>query len=182
MLLGSMSIEGTCGMTARRIHRDYRTTTGSLLLETLGATLKEIKGADRATWADLGRVLGKHKDTVADYADGVGDMGIVSFLFGCREWDGRFANDVLSLVGMRLAPLDPEAACEDRTSLRALAELMAKKAAALEDSTVDDDELDGMWPEIEAVGRHIDRLRARRASRLRLLPNYAEDQAPPDTS
>ncbi len=159
-------------MSAPHIHNRYRTVPASLLLGTLGSSLETIKAEDGATDADLGAVLGKHEDTAARYRTALGEMGVVSFLRGCREWDGRFANDVMGLVGMRISPIDAAGACEGRTALKALADLMSKKAAALEnDNIVDDEELDGMWPEIEAVSRHIDRLREQRAKSQRRLPD-----------
>ena len=155
-------------MTRPQFHGQFRTVPASLLLETLGGSLKRIRDEDRATDGDLAAVLGKSEDSAARYRAGTGDMGVVSFLRGCREWDGRFANDVLGLVGMRLAPIDaPE--CDGPTALKALGRLVAKKAEALEDGSIDDDELEGMWPEIEAVARHIDRLRLRRADSLRRI-------------
>lgn len=156
-------------MTAPHIHGRYRTVPASLLLETLGASLAAIGEQDRATDKDLAAVLGKSADSAARYRTGISEMGVVSFLRGCREWDGRFANDVLALVGMRLAPINVDQATPERSALRALGTLIAKKAAAMEDGQVDDDELDDMWPEIEAVSAHIDRLRARRASKMRLI-------------
>lgn len=156
-------------MTAPHIHGRFRTVPASLMLDTLGASLTAIKTDDSATDADLGQVLGKSADRAAAYRAGAADMGVVSFLRACRQWDGRFANDVLALVGMRLTPIDTVSACEGRTALKALGALIAKKAEALEDGEVDDDELDGMWPQIEAVAAHIDRLRMRRAARPRLI-------------
>lgn len=155
-------------MSAPHIHGRYRTVPASLLLDTLGASLAAIKAEDRATDEDLGQVLGKSDDRAAAYRAGAADMGVVSFLRGCREWDGRFANDVLGLVGMRLVPID-DSACQDAHSLAALGELIAKKAVALADNVISDSELDDMWPQIEAVGAHIDRLRQRRAKSLRLI-------------
>ncbi|MBB4618651.1 hypothetical protein [Sphingomonas abaci] len=159
-------------MTNPHIHPSYRTVPASLLLETLGESLAAIKEADGATWSDMGRVLGKSSDRAAAYAGGMGDMGAVSFLFGCREWDGRFANEALALVGMRLAPLSAPSQPEDRSSLRVLGALIAKKAAALEDGVVDDAELEDMWPEIEALSNHIDRLRMRRRADALRLPDH----------
>ena len=92
-------------MTMPHIHGRHRTVPASLLLETIGASLAAIKKADGATFADLGAVLGKSEDRAAAYAGGEGDMGVVSFLRGCRTWDGRFANDVFALLGMRLIPV-----------------------------------------------------------------------------
>lgn len=159
-------------MTVPHFHRDYRTLTTTLVLDTLGASLKRIREADGATWPEIGREIGKSKDRAARYAAGDADMGVVSFVLGCRAWDGRFANDVLSLVGMRLAPIGADGGAGGMNALRALADLMAAKAAALEDGVVDDEELNLMWPLIVAVGEHLDRLRARRAASLRRLPAY----------
>lgn len=156
-------------MTAPHIHSRYRTVPASLLLDTLGESLTAIKREDAATDADLGQVLGKSEDRAAAYRAGNGDMGVVSFLRGCREWDGRFANAALAHVGMRLVPLDAGEGC-DRASVTALCALLAKKSAALEnDGIIDDAELEDMWPELEAASRHIDRLRERK--RLRAVSN-----------
>lgn len=154
-------------MTAPHIHGRYRTVPASLMLETLGKSLSTIKEQDKATDADLGAVLGKSDDRAAAYRNGDADMGFVSFLRGCREWDGRFANAALALAGMRLVPLDAGEGC-DRSSVTALCALLAKKSAALEnDGVIDDAELEDMWLELEAAAKHIDRLRERR--RLRVI-------------
>jgi len=155
-------------VSASHIHSRYRTVPASLLLDTLGKSLSTIKDEDRATDADLGQVLGKSEDRAGAYRAGAGDMGVVSFLRGCREWDGRFANDVLSLVGMRLTPI-ADTSMDESQSLAALGELIAKKAVALADNKIDDAELEAMWPEIERVAGFIDQLRARRAKTIRLV-------------
>jgi hypothetical protein len=148
-------------MSAPHFHSRYRTVPASLLLDTLGASLATIKDEDRATDADLGAVLGKSEDRAAAYRAGGGDMGVVSFLRGCREWDGRFANAVLALVGMKLIPLDA-AEGSDRASFTALCQLLTGLSEALEnDNIVDDAELAELAPAIEAAGKHIDRLRLR---------------------
>ncbi|MBB5697019.1 hypothetical protein [Sphingomonas yantingensis] len=155
-------------MTAPHFHGRYRTISASLMLETLGASLSTIKDQDKATDADLGAVLGKSDDRAAAYRHGDADMGAVSLLRGIAAWDGRFANDALALVGFRLVPIEAGTA-SDAASLTATCALLAKKAKALEDGVIDDDELEEMWPEIEAASRDIDRLRERR--RLRLVSN-----------
>lgn len=156
-------------MTTPHIHGRYRTVPASLLLKTLGDSLEEIKAEDRATDADLGQVLGKHEDTAARYRTALAEMGIVSFLRGCREWDGRFANAALALVGMRLTPLDAGEG-NDRGSVTALCGLIGEIAAALEnDGEVDDAELAAMRPALEAAAKHIDRFRDR--LRLRAVAN-----------
>jgi hypothetical protein len=156
-------------MTAPHIHGRYRTVPASLLLGTLGESLKAIKVEDEATDSDLGAVLGKSEDRAAAYRNGDGDMGVVSFLRGCREWDGRFANAVLALVGMRLTPLDAGDG-NDRGSVTALCGLIGEIASALEnDGMVDDAELAAMRPALEAAAKHIDRFRDR--LRLRAVAN-----------
>jgi hypothetical protein len=100
-------------MSAPQIYSRHRTISASLLLETLGASLGRIKAEDGATFADLGAVLGKSDDRAAAYSLGNGDMGVVSFLRGVREWDGRFANDALGLVGMRVVPCPSVAASRE---------------------------------------------------------------------
>lgn len=153
-------------MSDPHIHNRYRTIPASKMLNTLGESLERIKSQDGATDADLGAVLGKSDDTAARYRTGLAEMPVVAFLRGCREWDGRFANDVLGLVGMRITPVDASSAC-DRQSVTALCALLAKWSAALEnDGQIDDQELEEMWPELEAASKHVDRLRQRRAVRL----------------
>ncbi|MEH3121113.1 MAG: hypothetical protein PGN16_03890 [Sphingomonas phyllosphaerae] len=156
-------------MSDPHIHNRYRTIPASKMLTTLGESLERIKAQDGATDGDLGAVLGKSDDTAARYRTGLAEMPVVAFLRGCREWDGRFANDVLALVGMRLAPIDGSAACDGRSAIKVLGALIGKKAEALEDGVITDDEVDDMWPEIEAVSAHIDRLRSERAQRMRRI-------------
>lgn len=153
-------------MSAPQIHNRFRTIPASLLLSTLGRSLDAIKDEDGANDADLGAVLGKHEDTAGRYRAATAEMGVVSFLRGCREWDGRFANATLALVGMKLTPIEAGGDC-DRVALSALCALLAKKSHALEnDGVIDDAELEDMWPELEAAAKHIDRLRHRRSVKL----------------
>jgi hypothetical protein len=148
-------------MTGPHIHRRYATVPASLLLETLGKSLTAIRDEDRATDADLAAVLGKSEDSAGRYRAGNGDMGVVSFLRGCRAWDGRFANGVLALVGMKVVPLEAGTGT-DRASFSAIAGLLAELAMALEDDgQIDDIELHSMRQALESAGGHIDRLRDR---------------------
>ncbi|WP_296222124.1 hypothetical protein [uncultured Sphingomonas sp.] len=110
--------------------RQDRTISGIHLLEKLGDSLREIKRDDRLTDADLGRVLGKHADSVATYRSGDGDMGVVSFLFGCKEWDGRFANPVLRHLGVKMVRVPQVLA--SRADLLAL---LARKSREVSDLT-----------------------------------------------
>jgi hypothetical protein len=117
-------------MSGPNFHRQDRTVSGSFLLEQLGDTLREIKRDDRLTDADLGRVLGKHADSVASYRAGDGDMGVVSFLFGCERWDGRFANPVLRNLGLHMMRIPRVIATRE-----GLLELLARKSREVSDLT-----------------------------------------------
>lgn len=117
-------------MSAGKFHRLDRTISGSFLLEKLGDSLREIKNEDRLTDADLGRVLGKHADSVSTYRGGDGDMGVVSFLFGCEKWDGRFANPVLRHLGVKMVRVPQVLA--SRADLLAL---LARKSREVSDLT-----------------------------------------------
>ena len=152
-------------MSVPQIYPPYRTVSATMLIETLGESLSRIKEDDKATDKDIGRVLGKEKDSAERYRKGIGDMGVVSFLLGCREWNGRFANDVLAMIGMKLVPLAASGAANDRSWSSELTKLLLKMSLALEDGRLDDDELDAMAAEIEAAGNAIDQMRHRRAKR-----------------
>lgn len=116
-------------MSGQQFHGRHRTIPASLMLDTIGASLASIKQADAATFGDLGAVLGKSEDRAAAYSVGGADMGVVSFLRGIREWDGRFANPVLSLLGMRLVPIP--AVTATREDLLALLGRQSKEASDL---------------------------------------------------
>ena len=149
-------------MTDGHIHTRYRTVSASLLLDTLGASLARIKEEDGATFKDLGVVLGKSGDRAEAYAKGDGGMGAVACLRACERWDGRFANDALALVGMKLVPAETSAAT-DRDALPAITGLLHQVALALsDDGKIDDRELDAMGPALDAAGRAVDIMRDRR--------------------
>ena len=149
-------------MTDGHIHTRYRTVAASVLLDTLGDSLDRIKSEDAGTTdADLGVVLGKSKDRAEAYRKGLGDMGVVSFLRGCATWDGRFANDVLAKVGMKIVPLE-SSSVTDRDTLTNLTAILHEVALALaDDGKIDDRELAAMRPALDAAGRSVDMLRER---------------------
>lgn len=147
-----------------QIYPRYRTVSATMLIEALGESLQRIKDEDGATDADIGRVLGKSKDSAERHRKGVGDMGVVSFLLGCGAWDGRFANSVLAMIGMKLVPLDNGAA-NDRSLASALTALLLRMSVALEDGSIDDDELAAMQAELENAGSAVDQMRRRLAER-----------------
>lgn len=153
-----------------QIHRSYRTVSASSLLETIGATLGHIRDQYSATWADMGQVLGKSGDRAAAYAGGFGDMGVISFIRGCGQWNGRFANPVLALVGMKLSPIVPKNIC-DRRFATMLSRLKLAVDEALEnDDLIDDAELDAMQAILREVGEAID---ARRTGGRALIGSAA---------
>lgn len=146
----------------------YRTVPASRLLDQLGDSLDAIKREDGLTDVDLGRVLGKSDDQAGKYRNGTADMGVVSLLYGIREWDGRFVNDVLALLGHKISPIETSAAT-DRDAMPALTGLLHEIATALaDDGKIDDRELDHMWPALQEAGRAIDALRNRRARNQQL--------------
>jgi hypothetical protein len=88
-------------MHAPYIHGRRRTFSASAAVDAQNAILTSIKTDDAATWADMGRVLGKSDDRAAAYANTASRLDLPTFLAGCREWGGRFADPLLALVGGR---------------------------------------------------------------------------------
>jgi hypothetical protein len=105
--------------------------SASKALDAVGESLSAIREADGLTWKDMGRALGKSEDRAASYASGGADMGVVSFLLACREWNGRFANEALALIGMKLVPIKPRPQ-SDRKFAVILSRLQLAVNAALE--------------------------------------------------
>jgi hypothetical protein len=154
-------------MTTPQFHGRYRTIPASLMLDTLGESLKAIKERDGATDSDLGAVLGKSDDRAAAYRAGAADMGVVSFLRGCKEWDGCFANGVLRLVGMKLVPIEAESVDDQASVTTLLSFAMALSGELEKDGKVDDEDLERHQFVIERLGKIIDGYRERIRSRLR---------------
>uniref|UniRef100_UPI0035CC038F hypothetical protein n=1 Tax=uncultured Sphingomonas sp. TaxID=158754 RepID=UPI0035CC038F len=152
-------------MTSPQIHGRYRTIPASLMLETLGKSLSDIKARDSATDGDLGAVLGKSDDRAAAYRAGAADMGLVSFVRGCREWDGCFANGVLGLVGMKLVPIEAEAIDDQASITTMLSMAMALSAELEKDGDVSDDDLERHRFVIERAAHVIDGYRERLRSK-----------------
>lgn len=151
-------------MTAPHIHGRFRGFSVSDALETIGRTLAEIREADRLTWADVGRVLGKSDDRARDYANALSEMPVSAFLLACREWNGRFGNPVLAAIGQKLVPVDG-ADCSDTEKLTRILAFAHLLAGALADNgLVDDHELLAMSQDtLDAAARGIDALRIRRS-------------------
>lgn len=83
--------------------RPRRTVSASSAIDTQNKLLSAIKAEDVATWTDRGQVLGKSEDRAAAYANTASAIDMPTFLVACREWGGRFADPLLTLVGGRWA-------------------------------------------------------------------------------
>lgn len=148
----------------------YRIPSASLLVEKAAESLHVIKDADGHTDAELGAILHKSGDQAAKYRTGLAEMGMVAFLRACSAWNGRFANDVLGEIGMKLVPVEAESQC-DRKFATMLARLKLMVAEALEDDgAIDPEELDGMQAVLDDVGRAVDARRGRSSTVARLRP------------
>ena len=93
-------------MNAPYIHTRRRTFSASHAVAAQNATLTSIKTEDGATWNDIGLVLGKSEDRAAAYANTASPIDMPTFLAGCREWGGRFADplDIARAVLLLAAP------------------------------------------------------------------------------
>jgi hypothetical protein len=140
----------------------HRAVSDSFLIEKLGESLSQIKAADKLTDDDLGRFLHRGKDAGKAYRTGYAEMGAVAFLRGCERWNGRFANDVLAEVGMKLVPIS-EREISGQTLQTRLAKLMLEVSVALEDGRIDDIELARMKRTLIEAGEAVDAYRERAA-------------------
>jgi hypothetical protein len=110
-------------VTAPHIHGTRRTFSASKAVEAQGAVLTGIKADDDITFKDMGRVLGKSEDRAAIYASALSAIDLPTFLAGCSEWKGRFADPLLALAGGRWA--DAGAVCTgDEKAALTLANLL----------------------------------------------------------
>jgi hypothetical protein len=116
-------------MNAPYIHGQRRTFSASRAVDVQNAVLTSIKNDDGATWNDIGRVLGKSEDRAAAYANTSSPVDLPTFLAGCREWGGRFADPLLSLAGGRWADAGSVCTGDDPASLT-LAQLLPAIIAA----------------------------------------------------
>lgn len=147
-------------MTNSGIAPNYRTVSGSKLVDTLAESLSAIKDQDNLTDKELGQFLGKGLDAGKAYRTGYAEMGLVAFLRGCERWNGRFASDVFKLIGMKLSPLHTEAVTDQSLQTR-LAKLMVEVSIALEDGVIDDIEIARMKRTLIDAGEAIDAYRGR---------------------
>ena len=147
-------------MSDKAIPPLHRTVSGSKLVETIGDSLSVIKAEDGLTDAELGKFLHKGVDAGKAYRTGYAEMPVTSFLRGCERWNGRFANDALSLIGMKLVPLSTEAVSDQTLSTR-LCKLMLDVSLALEDGVITDLEVARMKRTLIEAGEAIDSMRGR---------------------
>jgi len=147
-------------MSNSGISRNFKTVSGSKLIDTLAASLSAIKDQDNLTDKELGQFLGKGLDAGKAYRTGYAEMGLVAFLRGCERWNGRFASDVFKLIGMKLSLLATEAVTDQSLQTR-LAKLMVEVSIALEDGVIDDIEIARMKRTLVEAGEAIDSYRGR---------------------
>lgn len=157
-------------MTPPRIHGRWSSFSVSKALETLGETLSTIRREDGLTWKEVGRIIGKSDDRASDYANALSEMPVGAFLLACKEWNGRFANAALSMIGMTLVPQGVDATSDTDKMVR-IAKLGHLIAAAIADKktpgVIDDDELDTISDEdLDEASMAIAALRARKAGNV----------------
>lgn len=140
----------------------HRSVSGSKLVDALAESLTAIKTEDKLTDADLGRYLHKGVDAGKAYRTGYAEMPVTSFLRGCERWNGRFANDVLGLIGMKLVPLH-QGQVSGQSLQTKLCTLMAELSVALEDGVLDDMEIARMKRSLVDAGEAIDSYRGKAA-------------------
>ncbi len=154
-------------MTDPHFHGRYRSFSVSRALDTLGSSLKAIRDEDGLTWKEVGRILGKSEDRASDYANALSDMPVSAFLLACREWNGRFANAALSMIGMSLTP-NYDDAISDTAKLAHVLKLTHLMSAAIADDAtpgvIDDGELATISDvDLDEAEHAIAALRARKA-------------------
>lgn len=99
------------------IHGRRRTFSASSAVETQNNVLTAIRAEDKATWTDIGRVLGKSEDRAAAYANTSSPIDLPTFLAGCHEWGGRFADPLLALAGGRWADAGAICSSDEKAAL-----------------------------------------------------------------
>lgn len=128
-----------------------RVFSASAVLDAIASELTTIKHEDGLTDADIGRVLGKSEDQAAKYRAGLAEMGVVAFAAGKREWNGRFTGALDRLC----EDSRPGKVC-DHSTLTALLDLGARLAKALEDGSIEPEEVRQNRAQLENVRDMID--------------------------
>ena len=138
------------------IHGRHRVVSASKLIEALGESLSVIKEQDGLTDAELGAVMHKGADQGAKYRTGLAEMGVVAFLRAASAWNGRFANDALALIGMKLTPIRALPQSDRRFGVLLSRLKLAVDVALEDDNEIDDAELAAMKALLIDVGAAID--------------------------
>jgi hypothetical protein len=146
-------------MTARVIPPAHKTVSGSKLIEALAASLTVIKADDDLTDAELGKFMHKGVDAGKAYRTGYAEMPVTAFFRGAERWNGRFANDALAMIGMKLVPVRMEGMSGQGLQTR-LSRLLMELSIALEDGKVDEVEIARMKRTLVEAGEAIDAFRA----------------------
>ncbi|MFZ3484186.1 hypothetical protein [Sphingomonas sp. 3-13AW] len=132
--------------------------------------LTDIKNDDAATWKDIGEVLGKSEDRGAVYGAGTSPMDLPTFLRGCREWKGRFADPLLALVGGRWADAGSVCTGDEASASLTLSQLLPAIIAAELDGETTVAEIEPQEVLIRRVhritGMWLDMIAAEHARRL----------------
>jgi hypothetical protein len=149
-------------MTSPQIHGRFRSFSVSKAVEAIGSALRRIREDDGLSWKEAGRILGKSDDRASDYANALSEMPVGTFLLGCREWNGRFADDALAMIGMKLVPV-AGGDISDQSLQSRLAKLMYEVSIALEDGKIDDLELQRMKRTLIEAGEAVDAYRGKAA-------------------
>lgn len=140
----------------------HRSISASALIDALAGSLTTIKNEDGLTDAELGKYLHKGQDAGKAYRTGFAEMPVTAFLRGCERWNGRFANDALAKIGMKLEPLSRPDITPQSLQTR-LAKLMHEVSIALEDGIIDDLEIQRMKRSLIDAGEAIDAYRGKAA-------------------
>lgn len=120
--------------------------SASAVLDAIAAELSTIKAADKLTYIDLGRVLGKSDDQAAKYCEGTAEMGVVAFAAAKREWNGRFTGAL-----DRLCHDSRPISSDDRAATNSILKAALALSIALEDGKVDFEEVRANRATLEAA-------------------------------
>jgi hypothetical protein len=123
-------------MSKPAIHGRNVTLSASRILEALADDLRQIREEDGLTFKELGQVLGKSEDQAAKYCVGAADMGVVSYAFAKRAWNGRFAGSLNRLISQARGDQ-----MDDREKGSAVLRAALALSVALEDGTIDSEEV-----------------------------------------
>ena len=132
-----------------------KTIRASDILEALGNDLLKIKMEDRATWAELGEVLGVSEDQAAKYADATATMNAVAYTRGRIAWNGRFTGTLDKLVERSTDHID------GHHLMTLIFECGGELARSMEDGTLCDEDIRKARKQLEGLRAGIDKLLAR---------------------